>query len=54
MLLPKLSSGAVVLTDNTITHAAELAGFTAWARRHAQLQSVHLPIGNGFEMSVRK
>lgn len=54
MLLPKLVSGAVVLTDNTLTHADELGEFTAWARRCTELQSVHLPIGNGFEMSVRR
>jgi predicted O-methyltransferase YrrM len=54
MLLPRLVSGAVVLTDNTITHAAELADFVAWTRSCPELQSVHLPIGNGFEMSVRR
>jgi len=53
-LLPKLKTGAVVLTDNTLTHAAELTGFVAWARRCPQMQSVHLPMGNGFEMSVRR
>jgi len=53
-LLPKLMPGAVILTDNTLTHAAELAGFMAWARSCPQLKSVHLPIGNGFEMSVRR
>ncbi|MCB9851081.1 MAG: class I SAM-dependent methyltransferase [Phycisphaerales bacterium] len=53
-LMPKLTRGAVVLTDNSITHAKELAGFVAWARACPELQSVHLPIGNGFEMSVRK
>jgi predicted O-methyltransferase YrrM len=53
-LLLKLTSGAVVLTDNTITHAAELAEFCSWARNCDDLQSVHLPIGNGFEMSVRR
>jgi caffeoyl-CoA O-methyltransferase len=54
LLLPKLVSGAVILTDNSITHARELASFVAWARQCPELQSVHLPMGNGFEMSVRR
>ncbi|HRX84586.1 MAG TPA: class I SAM-dependent methyltransferase [Phycisphaerae bacterium] len=54
ILLPKLESGAVVLTDNTISHAEELADFMAWARKCPDLKSVELPIGNGFEMSVRR
>ncbi len=54
MLLPKLKRGAVVLTDNTLTHAEELADFMSWARSTPQLQSVPLPLGNGFEMSVRR
>jgi predicted O-methyltransferase YrrM len=54
LLLPKLVSGAVILTDNSITHARELASFVAWARQCPELQSAHLPMGNGFEMSVRR
>ncbi|MCP4594646.1 MAG: DUF1442 domain-containing protein [bacterium] len=50
---PKLSDGAVVLTDNTLTHAEELAGFLAWIRNHARFASAHLTIGNGMELSVR-
>jgi predicted O-methyltransferase YrrM len=53
-LLPRLADGAVVLTDNTITHERQLAGFVSWARADPRLRSVHLPIGNGMEMSVKR
>lgn len=53
-LLPKLESRAVVLTDNSITHAAEVADFVEWVRKHPDFESFHVPIGNGFEMSVRR
>ncbi|MHC4065695.1 MAG: O-methyltransferase [Planctomycetota bacterium] len=54
LALPKLSDGAVVLTDNTLTHPAELAEFTAWIRNHDAFWSSNVPVGNGMEMSVRQ
>ncbi len=54
LLADKLSERAVVLTDNTLTHPRELADFTAWIRGHPTFCSVHLPIGNGMEMSVKR
>jgi predicted O-methyltransferase YrrM len=54
LLANKLSDRAVVLTDNTITHAATLAEFLAWIRQRDDFYSAHLPIGNGMEMSVRR
>jgi predicted O-methyltransferase YrrM len=54
MLTDKLSERAVILTDNTLTHAAELAEFLAWIRAHPGFFSAHVPIGNGMEMSVRR
>ena len=54
LMADKLSDRAVVLTDNTLTHADELADFVRWIRAHDGFRSVHLPVGNGMEMSVRR
>lgn len=51
-LLGKLAPRAVVLTDNTLTHQDELAPFIRWVREHRGFASAHVPVGNGFEMSV--
>lgn len=53
LLLPKLSRNAVVLTDNTVSHADQLASFVAWARSCGAFFSTHVPIGSGMELSVR-
>ena len=53
LLADKLSDRAIVLTDNTLSHAEQMADFVAWIRTHGGFCSVHLPIGNGMEMSVR-
>lgn len=53
LLAPKLSDRAIVLTDNTSTHAAELAGFRSWIKKRPDFVSATLPIGNGMEMSVK-
>lgn len=50
---PKLASHAVILTDNTLTHADELASFIAHLRQHPELRSCGVPVGNGLEVSVR-
>ena len=51
-LLAKLAPRAVVLTDNTLTHQEELGPFISWVRDHPSFASAHVPVGNGFEMSV--
>lgn len=53
-VLPMLAPRGVLLTDNTISHAEQLADFVAWARAEQRLTSVHLAIGNGMEMSVKR
>jgi predicted O-methyltransferase YrrM len=53
MLAPKLVPGAVVLTDNTITHAAELSVYLRWIREHRDFYSTPVSIGNGMELSVK-
>lgn len=51
-LMPKLNDRALILTDNTRTHPAELAGFLDWIRNHPRFASIEVPVGNGMEMSV--
>lgn len=53
LLAPKLADRAVVLTDNTTTHAAELAGFQAWIKKRPDFVSATIPVGNGMELSVK-
>jgi len=50
----RLSDRAVVMTDNTITHAAKLAEFLAWIRHRCDFFSAHVPVGNGMELSVKR
>ncbi len=49
---PKLAAHAVLVTDNTLTHADELASFVAHLRGAASVVSCGIPVGNGFELSV--
>ena len=53
LLVPRLADRAIILTDNTTTHAAELAEFLAWMKQRPDFASVTVPVGNGMEMSVR-
>ncbi len=50
----KLIARAVVLTDNTVTHPDELAGFVKWVRANSDFYSAGVPVGNGMEMSVKR
>lgn len=49
----RLCDRAVVLTDNTISHADELAAMVEWIRRREDFHSTGVPIGNGMELSVK-
>jgi len=51
-LANKMSNRGVILTDNTITHADQLAGFVAWVRGLEGFFSTRVPVGNGMEMTV--
>ena len=53
MLADRLSDRAVVLTDNVVSHAAQLAEFVEWIRGHPCFASARVPVGNGMEMSVK-
>lgn len=50
----RLSERAILLTDNTISHADQLAGFVTWVRQREDFFSVGLPIGNGMELSIKR
>lgn len=54
LIADKLTEHAVVLTDNTSTHSAELAGFMAWIRQRPDFHTVTLEVGNGMELSVKR
>jgi len=52
-LVPKLTAGAVILTDNALTHRAELEDFTRYVRNHYDLASSLVETGNGIEVTFR-
>ncbi len=54
LLAEKLSPLGAVLTDNTTTHAKELAGFLAWISRHPAFDFTNLSVGNGMGLAVRR
>ncbi len=51
-LLPKLGKRATLVTDNTTTHSEQLAGFVQRLRKLPGARSCHVPVGNGFELTV--
>ncbi len=53
LLLPKLATRAVVLTDNTATHPEALAPYMTWMRGRSDFHTVNVPIGNGMDLSVK-
>jgi len=52
--MPKLAPRCVIATDNTKTHPQELAAFVAHARALEGFTSCDVPVGNGFELTVRR
>lgn len=53
-LWPLLAPTATLVTDNTTTHADELAPFVAHLRSQPQVVSCQVPVGNGFELTIRR
>lgn len=52
---PKLADQCIIATDNTTTHAEELADFCKHLRSHPEIiSSTAIVIGNGFELSIRR
>lgn len=51
-LLPKLADRAVLITDNTVSHAEELSDFVRRLRGLDGATSCGVRVGNGFELTV--
>jgi predicted O-methyltransferase YrrM len=52
-VIPKITRGGLLVTDNVISHASELEAFLGRVKSHPQLFSVTLPVGNGEELSFK-
>jgi predicted O-methyltransferase YrrM len=53
LLAPKLSPHAVIVTDNTTSHAEQLGSFVEWLRGRGEFFSTHVSVGSGLEMTVK-
>jgi predicted O-methyltransferase YrrM len=53
-VLGKLASSCTLVTDNTLTHAEELATFVRRLRGLDGFTSCEVAVGNGFELTVRR
>lgn len=51
--LPRLRPGGLLVADNVISHASELAAYLQAVRAHPELETVTLPVGKGEELSRR-
>ena len=49
-----LRPGGLLVTDNVISHAYELAAFLDRVKNDPRLESVTLPVGNGEELSYKR
>lgn len=47
----QIRAGGLIISDNALTHPEALAPYHSFVRTHPLLESVMLPLGNGFEMS---
>jgi predicted O-methyltransferase YrrM len=54
LLLPRLADGGLLVTDNVVSHAAEVETFLARLRSNPQLETVTLPIGKGEELTLKR
>jgi predicted O-methyltransferase YrrM len=52
-VVPKIEKGGLLITDNVVSHAAELEAFLARVKSHPALFSVTLPVGNGEELTYK-
>ena len=53
LVVPKLAPGGLLVADNVISHAGELADYLARVKSHPALFSVTVPVGKGEEISLR-
>ncbi len=52
-VLPKMPAGALLVADNAVSHAGELAEYSARIKAHPDLFSVTVPVGKGEEISLK-
>jgi predicted O-methyltransferase YrrM len=53
LVLPKLVPGGLLVADNVVSHASELAAYLTRVKSDPGLFSVTVPIGNGEELSLK-
>ncbi len=53
LVFPKLVSGGLLVADNAVSHAHELAAYLMRVKADPRLFSVTLPVGKGEELSVK-
>ena len=53
LVFPKLVSGGLLVADNVVSHAQDLAAYLARVKSHPGLFSVTIPIGKGEELSFK-
>jgi predicted O-methyltransferase YrrM len=53
LVVPRLRPGGLLVADNVVSHAGELADYLARVKSHPGLFSVTVPIGNGEEISLK-
>lgn len=53
LLLPLLTPGGVLITDNVISHAGEVRDFLHKLKQDPALETVTLPLGNGEEVTYK-
>ncbi len=54
LITGRLVDRGVVVTDNIVSHAKQLADFVAWIRGRDDFYSTMVPIGNGMELSIKR
>ncbi len=54
LIQDRVAPGGLIISDNALTHVEELAGYTAYVRSHPHMDSLLVPIGNGFEMTLKQ
>jgi predicted O-methyltransferase YrrM len=54
LLLPLLKIGGLLVTDNVVSHANEVAAFLSRLKSDPRLDSVTVPVGNGEELTYRR
>jgi len=53
LTIPKLVTGGLLVADNVVSHATELAEYLARVKSHPALFSVTVPVGKGEEISLK-